>query len=81
MGSWSRVVVRAEERLARDFLVSVYGGEGHLAEAVASLHQVLQEKTVEPTSDLEAAREEGGRNRPDTRRRPTVGKRRSLAGP
>ncbi len=49
--------MRTEKRLVWDSLVSVYGGEGHLAEAVASLRQSLQEETVEPTADLAAALE------------------------
>jgi hypothetical protein len=38
-----------------DSLVSVYGGEVHLAEAVALLHQSLQEETVDLNEDLAAA--------------------------
>ncbi|MEC4021024.1 hypothetical protein [Streptomyces sp. H27-D2] len=52
MGS---VAVRTEKRLVWDSLVGVYGGEAHLAEAVALLHQSLQEGTVELNEDLAAA--------------------------
>ncbi|WP_330301538.1 MULTISPECIES: P-loop NTPase fold protein [unclassified Streptomyces] len=52
MGS---VAVRTEQRLVWDSLVSVYGGEVYLAEAVALLHQSLQEGTVELNEDLAAA--------------------------
>jgi energy-coupling factor transporter ATP-binding protein EcfA2 len=52
MGS---VAVRTEKQLRWDSLVSVYGGEAHLAEAVALLQQCLQEGTVELNEDLAAA--------------------------
>ncbi|MFB7160988.1 P-loop NTPase fold protein [Streptomyces sp. NPDC056242] len=52
MGS---VAVRTEKRLMWDSLVSIYGGEVHLAEAVALLHQSLQKGTVELAEDLAAA--------------------------
>ncbi|MFE3496503.1 P-loop NTPase fold protein [Streptomyces sp. NPDC059175] len=52
MGS---VAVRTEKQLRWDSLVSVYGGEAHLAEAVALLQQGLQEGTVELNEDLAAA--------------------------
>lgn len=52
MGS---VAVRTEKQLVWDALVSIYGGEAHLAEAVASLYQSLQEGTAEPNEDLAAA--------------------------
>jgi hypothetical protein len=49
------VAVHTEKRLAWDSLVSVYGGEAHLVEAVASLHLSLQEGTVALNEDLAAA--------------------------
>jgi hypothetical protein len=49
------VVAHPDKRLAWDSLARVFGGEAHLAEAVASLKQSLQEETVEPNEDLEAA--------------------------
>lgn len=52
MGS---VAVRTEKQLRWDSLVSVYGGEAHLAEAVALLQQSLQDGTVELNEDLAAA--------------------------
>ncbi|MEU6261564.1 P-loop NTPase fold protein [Streptomyces sp. NPDC047043] len=52
MGS---VAVHTEKRLVWASLVNVYGGEAHLAEAVASLHQSLQEGTVELNEDLATA--------------------------